>query len=104
MVDSGDLLTVAEASVQLNRSAEQVRRYLREGRLAGNRIGGQWFIDHRALQAFSAGLKAETRFLDRIPLALDANPLGKIIGIAAGGGSNLSQGKDAYRRAFRWRQ
>jgi hypothetical protein len=28
----------------LGRSTEQVRRYLREGKLPGRRIGGQWFI------------------------------------------------------------
>ncbi len=42
-------ITVNEAAKQMSRSAEQVRRYLREGRLAGKRIGGQWFIRETAV-------------------------------------------------------
>ena len=45
-------MTVAEAARRLNRSIEQVRRYLREGRLAGRRIGQQWFIEEAALAAW----------------------------------------------------
>ncbi len=104
MVDSGDLLTVADAAVFLDRSTEQVRRYLREGRLNGRRMGGQWFIDQGALRAFSHSMKAEQGFLARIPLAMESDPLGKIIGIGSGGGTNLSEGKEAYRRVFRWRR
>lgn len=103
-MESGDLLTVAEAAVRLNRSAEQVRRYLREGRLPGSRIGGQWFIPEDALTAFGQAMREERGFLERIPLAMESSPLDRIIGIGAGGGSNLQKGKDAYRRAFRWRR
>ena len=42
-------LTVGEAARRLERSIEQVRRYLREGRLAGRRIGQQWFIEEAAV-------------------------------------------------------
>jgi excisionase family DNA binding protein len=45
------MITVAEAARRLGRSLEQVRRYLREGKLKGQRIGGQWFIDERSLEA-----------------------------------------------------
>ena len=45
------MITVAEAARRLNRSIEQVRRYLREGKLRGERIGGQWFVEERALGA-----------------------------------------------------
>ncbi len=45
-------LTVAEAARRLSRSIEQVRRYLREGRLAGRRIGQQWFIEEAALASW----------------------------------------------------
>jgi len=103
-VDSGDLLTVTDAAVRLERSTEQVRRYLREGRLDGRHIGGQWFIEQGALNAFGQAMREEPGFLERIPLAMQSDPLGNIIGIGAGGGSNLSEGKDAYRRAFRWRR
>lgn len=43
------MTTVREASRRLGRSIEQVRRYLREGKLRGQRIGGQWFIDEADL-------------------------------------------------------
>lgn len=42
-------VTVDEAARRLGRSIEQVRRYLREGRLPGRRIGLQWFIEEDAL-------------------------------------------------------
>ena len=44
-----DYVTVNEAARRLRRSIEQVRRYLREGRLPGRRIGQQWFIEEEAL-------------------------------------------------------
>jgi hypothetical protein len=96
--------TVADAAARLDRSTEQVRRYLREGRLLGRRIGGQWFIESEVLTAFSHRMREEPSFTDAIPLAVDARPLDRIIGIGSGGGSNLAHGKDAYRRAFRWRR
>ena len=43
------MITVAEAARRLGRSIEQVRRYLWEGRLQGQRIGNQWFIPEEAL-------------------------------------------------------
>ncbi|HXH21566.1 MAG TPA: helix-turn-helix domain-containing protein [Dehalococcoidia bacterium] len=43
------MLTVHEAAKRLNRSTEQVRRYLREGKLKGQRIGNQWFVDEKDL-------------------------------------------------------
>jgi excisionase family DNA binding protein len=42
-------VTVDEAARRLDRSIEQVRRYLREGTLAGRRIGQQWFIEEAEL-------------------------------------------------------
>ena len=45
-------ISVNEAARRLSRSIEQVRRYLREGRLPGQRIGGQWFIEEDALAAW----------------------------------------------------
>jgi len=43
------MVTVAEAARRLGRSLEQVRRYLREGKLKGQRIGGQWFVEEASL-------------------------------------------------------
>jgi len=48
-------VTVDEAARRLDRSIEQVRRYLREGRLRGQRIGQQWFIEEAALAAWRPG-------------------------------------------------
>jgi hypothetical protein len=42
-------ITVQKAANALHRSTEQVRRYLREGKLEGRRIGGQWFIREPAV-------------------------------------------------------
>ena len=59
------MVTVAEAARRLGRSIEQVRRYLREGKLKGQRIGGQWFVEEASLplryQIRSGGSIANTR-------------------------------------------
>jgi excisionase family DNA binding protein len=49
MIETAGMITVAEAAKRLNRSIEQVRRYLREGKLKGRRIGNQWFVDETSL-------------------------------------------------------
>ena len=95
---------VAEAARRLGRSTEQVRRYLREGRLRGRRIGGQWFIEASALADFLGAAREQRGFLDRVRPANERDPLGPVIGIGRGGGSNIAEGKDAYRRAFWWRR
>ena len=67
MIDTEGLLTVEQAAKRLRRSAEQVRRYLREGKLRGKRIGNQWFIEETALTRFgkkSGGLIPQ-ELLDR---------------------------------------
>ncbi len=43
------MVTVPEAAKRMGRSLEQVRRYLREGKLSGERIGQQWFIRETAV-------------------------------------------------------
>jgi excisionase family DNA binding protein len=50
MIDTQGMITVAEAAKRLNRSIEQVRRKLREGKLKGQRIGNQWFVDETFLK------------------------------------------------------
>jgi excisionase family DNA binding protein len=103
-VDDQGLVTVADAAKRLDRSTEQVRRYLREGRLRGRRMGGQWFIEQSALNGFHEGLREQSGFLDKIRPANQLDPLSSVIGIGRGGGSNIAEGKEAYRRAFRWRR
>ena len=49
MIDTQGMITVAEAARRLNLSTEQVRRKLREGKLKGEHVGNQWFIDASSL-------------------------------------------------------
>jgi excisionase family DNA binding protein len=103
-MDEQGLVTVPDAARLLSRSTEQVRRYLREGRLEGRRFGGQWFIERAALDRFLDGLREQHGFLDKIRLASVVDPFAGLIGLGQGGGSNIAEGKEAYRRAFRWRR
>ena len=104
MEGGGDLVSVAEAAQRLGRSTEQVRRYLREGRLGGRRFGGQWFIEVAALEAFRPARRGAAAFLERVAPGDEQDPLADAIGIGGGGGSNLADGKESYRRAYRWRR
>jgi hypothetical protein len=104
LMDGQDELGVAEAAQFLDRSTEQVRRYLREQKLKGRRIGGQWFIKVSDLERFRNALREQHSFLEKIRPAAELSPLESVIGIGAGGGSNIADGKDAYRRAFWWRR
>lgn len=58
------MVTVAEAAKILNRSIEQVRRYLREGKLPGQRIGQQWFIPKDALSSWQDGTSLYQRRME----------------------------------------
>lgn len=95
--NNSDGLSVAETARLLNRSTEQVRRYLREGRLAGRRMGGQWFIDHAAVEAFTSSNKKEDRFTRDLRSAARTKPLDSVIGIGAGPGSDIVNGLSSYR-------
>lgn len=97
-------MSVAEAAQRLRRSTEQVRRYLREGRLQGRRIGGQWFIERPVLDAFLSESRQQQNFVNRIRISSEIRPLDDVIGIGAGAGSNIGEGKAAYRRAARTRR
>jgi excisionase family DNA binding protein len=50
MISTEGMLTVAEAAKRLHRSTEQIRRNLREGKLRGQRIGNQWFVEETDLK------------------------------------------------------
>lgn len=99
-----DGLSVAETARLLNRSTEQVRRYLREGRLAGRRMGGQWFIDPKAVEEFGASRTKEARFTRDLRSAARTKPLDGVIGIGAGPGSDIVNGLSSYRAASLHRQ
>lgn len=92
------LLTVGQAAIALERSTEQVRRYLREGRLTGQRLGGQWFIDQKDLQQFSALAREKSTFLAGLGAARTIRPLDAVIGIAQGKGTDISRGKREFLR------
>jgi excisionase family DNA binding protein len=96
-------ISVHDAAHLLGRSTEQVRRYLREGKLEGTRIGGQWFIDGPAIERFQRDLHAPRAFMQEIEPASTADPLGATIGLGRGGRTDLSLGRTAYREAFRWK-
>lgn len=95
---------MADAAAQLDRSTEQVRRYLREGRLRGRRLGGQWFIEDAALTAFRDALNDQSSYVDKIRPASQIQALDSIIAIGHGGGSNIAEGKSAYLRSSWWRR
>jgi excisionase family DNA binding protein len=52
--NEGEEFTVAEAATYLGRSIEQVRRYLRDGALAGYHVGRQWFVPAAAVATLKA--------------------------------------------------
>lgn len=94
-----ELMTVADAARELSRSTEQVRRYLREGRLAGRRMGGQWFIERSAVSAFGVERTKEDQFTRKLRPAKRVRPLDDVIGIGEGPGTDISNGKYQYRVA-----
>ena len=67
MVESADKLSLKEVARQLGRSLEQVRRYVREGKLPAQKLGMQWFVESRALEAFKSanGVVAQEDVLAR---------------------------------------
>ena len=54
MIDTTGMITVAEAAKRMSRSIEQVRRKLREGKLKGQRIGNQWFVEEESIRKIRA--------------------------------------------------
>lgn len=53
-------ITVPQAALKIQRSTEQVRRYLREGKLEGRRLGGQWYIKESAVAYLVRGHQGTT--------------------------------------------
>jgi excisionase family DNA binding protein len=49
VIDTRGYVSVAEAAARLRLSPEQVRRRLRCGKLKGERVGNQWFVDSDSL-------------------------------------------------------
>jgi excisionase family DNA binding protein len=55
MFGKDTMIPVAEAAKRLNRTPEQLRRALRQGRMRGERVGRQWFVDSRYIQVEPRG-------------------------------------------------
>lgn len=49
MIETEGYISVAEAAQRIHLSEEQVRRKLRAGKLRGQHIGNQWFVDEESL-------------------------------------------------------
>lgn len=94
---TGGLLTVADTATMLQRSTEQVRRYLREGVLPGRRIGGQWFISRDDAEAFLRRRREGSDFASRLA-ASGPDPLGAVIALAGSGGGDIATGQFAHGR------
>lgn len=88
-------LTVADAARILDRSTEQVRRYLREGVLPGERIGNQWFIDEVDLQQLLEARQRGESLAEVLGVG-DRDPLGAVIAIGSSGGGEIALGAAAY--------
>lgn len=77
MLSLDGMITVAEAARRLGRSLEQVRRYLREGKLRGQRIGGQWFVEEASLPlVYEPSLRSSASIRER-GVAMEAPKLTK---------------------------
>ena len=60
MITTKDMIPLHEVSRELNRSLEQVRRYVREGKLRANKIGMQWFVTQSDLNEYKSVLQNTT--------------------------------------------
>jgi excisionase family DNA binding protein len=96
-----DQLTVNETARLLGRSTEQVRRYLREGVLPGQRLGGQWFIARDDAEAL---LRRRQDAAAQLTRPFDPDPLRDTIAIGRGGGGDIADGKVSYLRSVRSRE
>jgi excisionase family DNA binding protein len=57
MANGNELLTVDEAAAKLRVNADTIRRLMRQKKLPGVKVGGQWRISATALQEYIKGGK-----------------------------------------------
>lgn len=55
------MVTIRDASRRLNRCAEVVRRYVREGKLPAYKLGLMWYIRPEDLEALARKLDTGTK-------------------------------------------
>ncbi len=91
-------ITVNEAARRMGRSTEQVRRYLREGRLPGRRIGGQWFIRETAV-LYRTGQQEEMSGMIR----REPRPTGEEPALSARARLQVFERINRRREEIRWR-
>lgn len=60
MAQATEKLAIKDVARALSRSLEQVRRYIREGKLPAEKLGMQWFVDPEDLDAFKGVLGTPT--------------------------------------------
>ncbi len=60
-------------------------------------MGGQWFIDRDTLDTFQQAAQIRNDFVSKLKPASDIRVLDNVIGIGEGPGSNIGNGKSAYR-------
>ena len=77
MVSLDGMITAAEAARRLGRSLEQVRRYLREGKLKGQRIGGQWFVEEASLPSRYPPSQRTARRIREVGVVMETDKLTK---------------------------
>ena len=77
MVSLDGMITAAEAARRLGRSLEQVRRYLREGKLKGQRIGGQWFVEEASLPLLYQPSRGTVQRIREVGVVMEAGKLSK---------------------------
>ena len=75
-----------------------------EGQLQGEVIGRQWFVQRDVLEAFQNRTRERRGFLHKLEPASTLRALDDVIAMGDGPGSNLGEGKVAYRSASWWRR
>ncbi len=60
-LSSSRMLTIRDASQKLNRCAEVVRRYVREGKLPAYKMGLMWYVRPEDVDALAQRLDARHR-------------------------------------------
>ena len=53
--------TAEEVGKMINRKTDTVRKYVRSGKLKGQKVGNEWYVTDRALTEFITGEKPEPR-------------------------------------------
>lgn len=50
--DTLTLYTLEETAEKIPVTLATIRKYLREGRLIGQKVGGKWYVDEKSIRAY----------------------------------------------------